>query len=236
MFMVSEWLPEVPAERLQIVKRTIPNHQRLARPIDLFEAFPARVWHLQGGAGPWRRDVVALFNWGDKPQTLTVDPKRLGLPEGHYARFDFWEDRLLPDQPGPWELDVRPGSCRVIALVRHGAHPRVASTSRHVTQGILDLAGETWDAKTQTLGGVSRVVAGDPYELRIAPPPKPETWTEAATTVSPADAQAGVTLQAQNLKAGARRLVIHSPVTREVSWQVRFRRDFHVDHDPEPLR
>jgi hypothetical protein len=233
MYMLSEWLPEVPAERLAIVHRTIPNHQRLGRPVDLFEDFPARVWHLSSGQGPWRRDVVAAFNWGDKPIEQTMDPKRLGLPEGPYARFDFWEDRLLPDEPGPWRVEVPGRACRVIALVRHGEHPRVVSTSRHVTQGILDLAAESWDAKTQTLRGVSRVVAGEPYELRIAQPPKPETWVEAQTTVSPDDTNAGVTLRVEKPKAdGARRFVLQSPMNREVSWMIRFRYGILVD----PLR
>jgi len=236
MYMVSEWLPEVPADRLEIVKRTIPNHQRLARPVDLFENFPARVWHLSSGQRPWRRDVVAVFNWGDKPQKVTVDPNRLGLPDGQYARFDFWADRLLPDQPGPWHLDLPARACQVIALVQHVDHPRVVSTSRHVTQGILDLAGETWDAKTQTLRGISRVVGGEPYELRMAEPPKAETWVEAQTGVSPDDAQAGVTIRAEKPRAGTRRIVLQSPVSREVSWQVRFRHGVLVDPIPKAVR
>ena len=51
-----------------------------------------------------------------------------------------------------------------------GDHPQLISTSRHITQGWVDLV-ET-EVLDGGLGwrGVSRVVAGDAYELRFAFP------------------------------------------------------------------
>ena len=49
-------------------------------------------------------------------------------------------------------------------------HPQLISTSRHITQGVVDVAEENWDAAEKALSGVSRVVGGDPYELRISKP------------------------------------------------------------------
>jgi hypothetical protein len=61
-----------------------------------------------------------------------------------------------------------PGASSAVLAVREVVrHPQVVSTSRHITQGLIDLSGETW--KGGELSGVSKVVAGDPYEVRIAP-------------------------------------------------------------------
>ena len=41
------------------------------------------------------------------------------------------------------------------------------SSSRHVASPIFDLSEERWDGATRTLTGVSTVVAGEDYELRL---------------------------------------------------------------------
>src|SRR5439155_4189168 len=70
MNLVSEWLPDLPPEKLDIYKRTIPNHGKItARPVDLFERDMPRIWQLTTGAGEDRRDVIAVFNWNRAKET-----------------------------------------------------------------------------------------------------------------------------------------------------------------------
>jgi len=228
MYMTSDWLPDVPPERLDVVRRTIPNHNLTARPVDLYRACPARVWHLRSGEGASRRDVVALFNWGDAEEPVSVGLDTLGLPEGDYARYEFWTDDVYPRHPGPIEVTLPPKSCRVFSL-RRCEHPVLISTSRHVTQGIVDLVELTEDfdkAVSDVLGritGVSRVVGGDPYELRIAAPNVVGPWTVDAVKLSEADRQAGVTIKLTTGKENTlARIVITSPVSRNVRWQVEY--------------
>src|ERR1700683_2189393 len=80
---------------------------------------------------------------------------------------------------GCLDLAVRP----MLAL------PFVISTSRHITQGMVDVIDEQWDATAKTLSGKSRVVAGDPYELRIV---ASGAWKPAGVEVSAVDKAAGV--------------------------------------------
>jgi hypothetical protein len=226
--LVSEWLPKLPPDRLEVVKRTIHGAGEgiglCGRPVDLFEQESPRIWRLSSGEGSARRDVVGFFNWDDKqPQTISVDLSRLDLPEGgkgSYAAFDFWENTFLPVVSGTLKLDLRPGSCRVIALRRLDDHPVLVSTSRHVTQGIVDVADERWDATTHTLSGASRVIGGDAYELRIALPAG-LAGNGAAVSVSDEDRRAGVTAAVGHAAEGVR-ATISAPENREVRWEVRF--------------
>jgi len=171
MAVVSEWLPGLPEERLEIVKRVLPNHGLRGRPVDLFEADPPRVWHLRAGSGEGRRDVVGLFRWrSSDPERTTVDLRKLGLETGDGARylgFDFWGDRFLPPVESELALDLPPGSCKVVSLVRERGRPQVLSTSAHVGQGIADVISQGWQDE-RVLRGRSRVIGGEPYELRIA--------------------------------------------------------------------
>ena len=63
VYLNSDWLPGLPAERLDIIKRTIPAHGATARPVDYFDAIMPRIWLVTDTRRPVRRDVLGLFNW-----------------------------------------------------------------------------------------------------------------------------------------------------------------------------
>ncbi len=107
---------------------------------------------MRGG----RRDVVALDNWGKRPETVFASAERIGLPPARqYVGFDFWANKFVL----PFEREVRttlpPGSCRVLSLRPVSDHPQLLSTSRHITQGMVDVTAETWDAVSDNV-----VIAG----------------------------------------------------------------------------
>jgi hypothetical protein len=228
--IVSEWLPGLPPEKLEVVKRSMPNHGLCGRPLDLFESRLARVWHLTSGEGESRRDILGLFNWSSKEQeVIWYDLADLNLPDGGkgmYVGFDYWADRFIPPfkgkHPPPFDrgygVDVAPTSCRVMALRSMRDHPQVVSTSRHITQGIVDIIEERWDAAANALTGRSKVVAGDPYELRIAAP----KHTAVSARVSAADSAAGVSAKLKQ-SGPCVRATITSAASREVEWKIVFK-------------
>jgi melibiase-like protein len=223
--LVSEWLPGLPADRLEVVKRSMPNTGRCGRPVDLFETADARIWHLTAGEGDARRDVIGLFNWdpaSTKPAGIAL--ARLDLPggsKGSYAGFDYWADRFIPPFSGRLEAELPPASCRVVAVSPALDRPQVISTSRHITQGIIDLTEERWDAEKRELSGASQVVAGDPYELRIVTPTGNQSWKAASAEISPEDRQADVRISVRDAGPNVR-VRIEAPANRQVRWQVRF--------------
>ena len=223
LFYNSDWIPGLPPERLDILKRTMPSHPLKPRPVDLFENDPARVWLLTDTRGEVRRDVVALYNWDQKQAaTITCATERLGLPAAkEYVAFDFWANQFLPPFSQTLTADLPAASCRVLAVRPVLDHPQLLSTSRHVTQGIIDVTAEKWDAAARTLEGTSRVVANDAYELRIVVPTGANSWRATGVVVMPDDAAAGVkaafTQQGPELRA-----TLQSSVSRAVRWQVKF--------------
>src|SRR5262249_3321204 len=114
-------------------------------------------------------------------------------------------------------------SCRILAVRPALEWPQVISTSRHITQGMVDIVEEKWDEATQTLSGKSRVVGGDPYELRIVVGSASKGWTVAACAVSAADRDAGAGITVKQAE-GLVRARIESPASREVRWSLRFQR------------
>jgi len=171
---VSEYLSKLPAERLEILKKVMPVYRNakqaygFGRPLDLFENDPPQVWSLdvEKDFGGWT--VVGLFNWTDKEIEKVVDFDTLGLdPQSGYHLFDFWGSRYRGASTGSFKASLPPQSCVVLSLRRVVRHPIVLSTTRHITQGGVDLVDVRWDEKTRTLSGSSLVVRNNPYEVII---------------------------------------------------------------------
>lgn len=217
----SDWLPGLPAERLEILKRCMPSHAAQARPVDYLDTPMPSMWLLTDASQAVRRDVLGLYNWDSATKTLACDAAKAGLKEATtYHAFDFWANAPVADFTGRFEIAVPQESCRILALRAAEDHPVLVSTSRHVTQGIVDVSGETWS--DDTLSATSKVVGGDAYELRIAG--VKDGWKAGKASISAADQAAGVSITPLASEDCWLRVLIRSKDSREVKWAIRFER------------
>lgn len=170
---------ELPKGRLDILKRSLPSHTlKSARPVDFLESDPARIWLLTDDRDSVRQDVIGLFNW-DVKDSVKIDYqlKKIDLPKANkFIGFDYWENQFIPNITDSISVLLAPGACKVIAIKPAMNYPQVISTSRHLTQGVVDLKNENWDETNNELSGQSNVIAGDEYEIRIALPPN-DSWS-----------------------------------------------------------
>jgi hypothetical protein len=151
----------------------------------------------------------------------------LNLPDngsGTYVGFDYWANQFVPPFSGALEKELRPSSCRVISIRPLGGRPVLVSTSRHISQGIVDIAKESWNSRKKEMQGKSKVVSEDLYELRIYAPNSNASWQILSAELSQADSQAGVTIESE--QAGPEiRVTINSPENRTVTWKIIFKHE-----------
>lgn len=220
-YLVSDWLPKLAPERLEILKRTMASHGATTRPADYFDHDMADTWLVSSEKSGVRRDVVGAFNFGKQSLKIDYSFAKLGLTPGKtYHGFDFWENKPVADLAGAFTAELPPMSCRVLALRETTDHPVLVSTSRHVSQGVLEVRRETW--KDEALSGVSQIIGGDPCELRIAGLKDGKGRRFLAAQVSPADAEAGVKIETTPSEEGWLRLRVTSPLSRDVTWSAKF--------------
>ncbi|MDR0704410.1 MAG: hypothetical protein LBF88_05410 [Planctomycetaceae bacterium] len=202
LFACSDWLPNLSEERMDILRRTIRHHGlRSAKPVDLFSEDLPKIWSLttrsnrnvsvqqSADSDVPAREIVAFYNWDDKnPSKIETTPAWIGLPDAkEYAAFDFWDKKFFGTFTDKIAVELPPGSCLVLAVRPVAEHPILLSTSQHITQGIVDVIEEHWNPETKTLSGVSRVIGGEPYELRIYNPLKKELRREILTPAETSD-------------------------------------------------
>jgi len=154
-----------------------PSGAKIEGISDLFENSMPRIWPLSDTRIPARRDVIALYNWDSEEIMIEYSMDKIGLDgKRRYHAFDFWGNELLPPIQRTLHIAVPAQSCRILALRAACDNPQLLSTSRHVTQGIVDVVEERWDASRNALLGRSKVVANDSYELRVIIPAVPKVW------------------------------------------------------------
>jgi len=222
-FLLSDWLPNLPAERIEILKRTMAHHDAGVRPVDYFERDIPNTWLVTDSRQGVRRDVIGLFNYDRNEISVNHSCERIGLESGKtYHAFDFWAGKPVADFRDEFKATVAKRACRVIAVRADEGHPVLVSTSRHVTQGMVDVTNEKWSGKA--LSAISALIANDPCELRIAGlNDGGKKWKPVEAQVSSADRDSGVTVELlPATEAGWCRAVIHSKTTCAVKWTIRF--------------
>jgi hypothetical protein len=239
--IASDELERLPADRLNVLRRIMPSHGQPSRPVDLFERDLPRIWVVPASGVLADQTIVGLFNWDGEPIEIDESLERLGLDSrAEYASFDFWSgqpkgavrERLKVSLAGigsATSISQEKSTGRiercsaVISLRPLAKHPRILSTSRHISQGRVDLLAEDWDESSRSLSGTSRIVGNDPYEIRLAVREK-QGWKINKVEVDEESRRAGVEIKQRTSEPGLFRVVIVSPESREIHWRADFER------------
>jgi hypothetical protein len=219
--LTSDRLEDLPAERVELLRRVYPAVD--VRPLDLFKSernkrvFDLKVSHLGRGY-----DVVGVFNFDEARRSPAyVSWKELGLPGGAPVHvFDFWNVEYLGAWEGGVSVELLPASCRVLTLMPAADHVQLISTSRHITQGWVDLVSQTDDPAQNSYRGRSKVIGEDPYELRFVFP-KGKNFVVRSAAARAASVSGLLPVKVSNHQGWAA-VEFTSPRTTEVSWEVSF--------------
>jgi hypothetical protein len=184
-------------------------------------------WWLQEINRPFDHwSVLARIQWGEKEKDKHVyhfkgAPEQevkfadLGLLEDReYLVFEFWTQTFLGKSKGSFTAPAQDtnNGLQVFAIREARTHPWIISTSRHISQGGIDLLYVKWNDRNNTLSGSSSVVKDDPYMMTIY---APEGFRLNAAEADRED------VETENLSHTAVFRMIPSS-TRTVKWKIAF--------------
>lgn len=222
--MTSDKMYELPEERVEILRRVIPTvdiHPMEFYPWDESERGRPNIIDLKVSRHYDSWDIVAVFNWGEKPETVEVDFAKLGLATGEgirYHVFEFWNKRYEGRFEDGFSVTLPVRTCEVFAVRRVTGRPQLISTSRHITQGIVDIVDLVWDEENSELHGSSLLVRKDPYRLYIYTP-EGFTFSELVTEPPKSPVTTSVTRDGELLV-----IEMSSDENQRIDWLIRFRK------------
>jgi hypothetical protein len=181
LFVSEAFNEKYPDDRIELLKRISPPTMDVSYPVDLFVRKPAQIWNMpvERAFGKW--STLAVFNYSNAmaasqnpPQFSTsldaVKDLRLE-PDKEYLVYEFWSRKFIGTFKGTFVTrPLSPYDCDIYSIVEKQNRPVLISTSRHVRQMAFDIKDLAYDGRQRALRGVSRAVAGDPYQLRIYVP------------------------------------------------------------------
>ncbi len=173
-FITDDRWTEVPPATRRVWQQSFPNLD--IRPANLYEIRGDNAYDLFDlrVARPWGNwDVVGLFNYGREAATRDLALARLPLEAAQVHVYEFWTSRYvgLFARGATLPRKLKGMDAEVFAVVpARDDRPVLLSTSRHLTQGALELLDVQWQPDAAGAGGVvsgvsARLVQGDPYEL-----------------------------------------------------------------------
>jgi len=168
--MASDRMPDLSAGRVDMLHRVFPATD--IRPLDLFPSHKnKRIWDLKVNHLGRMYDVTGLFNFEEgAAREIAINWKELGIKDGPVHVFDFWNNEFMGTWDAGLSLTINPTSCRVVTLLPDNGEIQLISTSRHITQGWVDLLSFTSKEKGTRLSGISKIPGGDPYILSFVYP------------------------------------------------------------------
>lgn len=221
--MSSDRLTDLSAERVDMMRKVYPAVD--IRPLDLFPAGERkRIWDLKVNHLGRQYDVTGLFNFdASKPVTLNLNWKELGIEtDAPVHVFDYWNSEYM----GAWEagaaIEIMPASVRVVTLVPDNGKIQLLSTSRHITQGWVDLRELHSDEQGTVISGVSTLPAGNEYSLHFAYPRGKYFKVKSATAVA---GKKKLEVSATSHQGWAE-VSFTAPASGNISWNVTFEPDY----------
>jgi hypothetical protein len=166
-------LVDLDPDRLEILRKVYPAHGVAARPLDLFESDRPAYFELPISMPFAQWSIVALLNYSDGIVEKTIPLDRLRLPGAAAClAFEFWTQRFVGELEGALKVRIEPETVALLSVHPRTGVPRVVSTSRHFTQGAVELERVDWDETSKTLSGTSRGPVGSAHDVSIHVPPR----------------------------------------------------------------
>lgn len=230
-FTLGDNLPDLEKERLSLIQHAIPvldihpmdirenlgDHRQLI--VNLAIATRDEDWNVV--------DVLNLMEVNNRVHVSLKEDLHLDVQPGErYFLFDFWNQKPLGVVNAGFDLELAPCASRVICVRKAREIPQILSTTRHISQGALELSDVYYDAEKKVLSGLSEVVEGDDYSLFVHVPEGERIFHEGnatnVTQIQRIDVDESVCFEAQCPHGSVWKVTLDTTQGGTMAWSIAF--------------
>jgi len=203
-------------DALRTHKRTEILAGEKPSPIDADQQGTLAPWWLQEIDRPFEHwNVLARFDAAGKGLAeADVRFEDLGLdPAPEYLVYEFWSKRLAPvARTGFRAPAAEKGATQVFAIREKLDRPQLVSTSRHISQGAVEITSLNWMPGVNAIEAVSNLIMGETYEITVR---APAGW-------KPREVRIGVSDTPPRIEGELVRFELKSATTEPMFWTISF--------------
>ena len=230
-YTFGDILPQLPQERMNLLKHSIPPMDM--HPMDIREN-PENGETLivnLAVATPWEDwNVLDVLNLKQEAANVrvTIQEDALLPDDTDYLIFDFWNRKFLGRARKGFSVELEPCASRVLGIRRMTGRPQILSTTRHLTQGALELRDVAYDPERMVLSGTSDIVGGDDYAVYLYVPENLRPFREGNDTdffdMERVDVDEDVFFESQCPIGSVWRMPLLCAESQTINWRVSFTR------------
>jgi len=203
-------------DALRTQKRTEILAGEKPSPIDADQQGMLAPWWLQEIDRPFEHwNVLARFDTAGKGLAeADVRFEDLGLdPVPEYLVYEFWSKRLVPVARSGFRAPAgEKGATQVFAIREKLDRPQLVSTSRHISQGAVEVTSLNWMPGINAIEAVSSLITGETYEIVVR---APAGW-------KPREVRIGVSDVVPKIEGELVRFELKSASTEPMFWTISF--------------
>jgi len=162
MLLLSDHLPDLPPERLEIARRLLPIIGKRPQVLDWFDAAMPRRLRLDLDNGQDNWSLLAVFNWQDEAQETSLCLQDFAVDRpGEYWLRDFWRGEVFFLTAGEQHRHTLPAHGTGLYALRRMSfgEPAYLGSDLHISQG-QEVKSMTW----QPEHGVLKLALSRPGE------------------------------------------------------------------------
>lgn len=156
-------LPELPEERVELLRRSIPSLDIHPSQLNRFAIDKTVTTCLSVQKEFDAFNVVSIFNTTDADADVEIKLSDLGIENKASLIWEFYSSSL--EKGDCIKVHLKPYETCVYSVHEDKGIPQIISTSRHITQGALEI--ESMKYENSTLSFTANVVENDPYTVTI---------------------------------------------------------------------
>ena len=156
-------LPDLSEERVELLRRSIPSLDIHSSQINRFSIDKVVTTCLSVQKEFEAFNVVSIFNTTDTDADVEIHLSDLGIDYNNPLVWEFYSSRF--EKGNSLKVHLKPYETCVFAVHEDKGVPQIISTSRHITQGALEIEKVRFENGVLTF--TSNLVEDDPYTVTV---------------------------------------------------------------------
>lgn len=160
-------LPDLSEERVELIRRTIPVLD--IHPTDICRISPEDtvITNLSIANEYLSYNVVSILNTTENEMETEIALDEIGIDVENPIVFEFYSSTVANVADGAVKVSLKPYETKVFAIHENSGIPQIISTSRHISQGALEIENISWNEADKVLNFTAELIEGDNYTVTL---------------------------------------------------------------------